>query len=340
MKKINIKGDPNNKISCSSEIIISNLNCGLKNIELFDDSGDVIVYDCLAKRHGYNTNHIICPYETSIPNIIKRNASNSILIGVSNQNQAFFINGGYPKELTDVCLLGVDSNFWSPQPIQNKNNKKFIFGMMCDSNTRAAYDELIIAFASVFKNNSNVLLYIKDRWATDTFKNYIKEYAQRENVNIIHDDEHITDKKLEREIYNNIDCHVFLNRSSTFALTVLQGMAMQKPTIVMDYSGPRDYCNELNSCLVKYNLEQISQFEILKMEEKGYRNYLFSHSSFFDDNIEPKWANPNINHLKECLIKIYDDKEYRENIAYQGRATAETLTWELSALKLCYIVNK
>lgn len=336
MNKLKVVGDPNNTKSCSSEIIISNLNQGLKNIGLYDDNGIIVVYDCLAQHHGFHTNHIICAYETSLPSLVMHNAGGRNLIGVSFQNQSFFLNGGYPKEKTDFTLLGVNSNLWKPKLKPHRN--KFVFGMMCDSNTRAAYTELITAFGEAFSKCIEIELYIKDRWATETFKKTVKNIADSYQIIVHHDDNHITNKEEEIEIYNNLDCHIFLNRTSTFALTVAQGMAMQLPTIVMDYSGPRDYCNELNSCLVDYSLLDITPLRIMQLEQQGYRNYLITRPDLFQTR--PQWAQPYIESIKKSLIKIYEDKEYRETIAYNARAAAEVLTWERAANNLAYIVNK
>lgn len=335
MNKLKVVGDPNNTPSCSSEIIISNLNNGLRELDLYTDDGEIVVYDCLAQRHGYNPSHIICAYETSIPSLVIQNAQDSDLIGVSLQNQSFFINGGFPKERTHSMLLGVDSKLW--RPLTDKHRNKFVFGMMCDSNTRAAYTELIMAFGAAFGGRTDVELYIKDRWATGTFKALVKALSEHYKIIIHHDDEHVSDKEKEIRIYDNLDCHVFINRTSTFALTVAQGMAMQLPTIVMDYSGPRDYCNELNACLVDFQLEDISDLRINQLVQQGYRNYLLSHPSLFGRI--PRWAHPSIASIKDCLLRVYENRDYRNNIAYNARATAETLTWTRAALNLAWIVN-
>jgi glycosyltransferase involved in cell wall biosynthesis len=337
MKQIKVVGDPNNTPSCSSEIIISSLNKGLKNIGLYDDKGEIVVYDCLANSHGHETNNIICPYETAIPHVVINQAGNRRLIGVSTQNQLFFTDAGYAPEKTDVCLLGVDTNIWKPLPKAKRN--KFRFGMMCDSNTRAAYEDLLVAFGAAFKGKKDIELYIKDRWATPTFKAYVSELAKAFDIQVVHDDEHITNKEQEREIYNSLDCHVFLNRTSTFALTVAQGMAMGLPTVVMDYSGPRDYCNVLNACLVNHTLEDISQFKIADLLSKGFRNYLLPPNTTNFPK-KPQWAVPDTKHLVQCLRAVYEEKDYREAIAYQAAVTASALTWERAAATLSYITSK
>jgi glycosyltransferase involved in cell wall biosynthesis len=336
MKQVKVVGDPNNTPSCSSQIIISSLNDGLQKLGLYDDNGQVIVYDCLANNHNFPTSHIICPYETTIPSIVRDRAQGITLIGVSNQNQTFFVEGGHPKERTDVCLLGVDTKFWAPLP--RTPSSKFVFGMMCDSNTRAAYNDLFYAFSRVFGGSKDVCLYIKDRWATEEFKKFVKQWSDSGEIEIIHDDTHITNKEQEREIYNNLDAHIFLNRSSTFALTVAQGMAMMKPTIVMDYSGPRDYCNELNSCLVDFTLQDITERKLIELTQHGFRNYLLTHPSLFPR--KPQWAEPVIASIESALRTVYEDREYRERIAYNARVTAQSLTWEKSAATLSYIVSK
>jgi glycosyltransferase involved in cell wall biosynthesis len=210
--------------------------------------------------------------------------------------------------------------------------------MMCDSNTRAAYSELLVAFGQVFGGNHKVELYIKDRWATEQFKMMVQAVAKHYDITVIHDDTHITDKGIECARYNTLDCHIFLNRTSTFALTVAQGMAVGLPTIVMDYSGPRDYCNSLNACLVKYQMEDVTEQRLSDLVQRGYRNYLLAHPSMFKRT--PQWAQPSIDSIKECLLKVYEDKAYRDNIAYNARATAEGMTWQRAALNLACIVNK
>jgi hypothetical protein len=338
MNLLRVVGDPNNTPSCSSEIIISNLNRGLQELGWYDDKGLSVVYDCLAQHHGYDTSHIICPYETNIPAFVAQNAAGAKLIGVSHQNQTFFVNGGYPKEKTASFLLGVDAKLWSPTP-NRPHRHTFVFGMCCDSNTRAAYLELITAFGEAFAGHREVELYIKDRWATPEFKTLVTTLAQRYDVIIQHDDEHVTDKAKEVQIYDNLDCHVFLNRTSTFALTVAQGMAMQKPTIVMNYSGPRDYCHELNSCPCQYKLVSIEAADIQALEACGLRNYLITDASAFS-GLPPQWAQTRIDWVKECLLKVYEDKSYRDNIAYNARVTAEGMTWRRAAMNLALIANE
>lgn len=337
MKAIRVDGDPNNMLRGSSNIIISSLNQGLKNAGLYSDSGDIVVYDCLGNSHGHETNHIICPYETILPNHILRATKDKTLIGVSVQNQLFFTEAGHPKDKTAVCQLGVDSKSWSPNP--REFNEKFTFGMMCDSNSRAGYFELLSAFKAAFSKNEKVCLLIKDRYATETFKNYIQSFAAANELYIQLVDKHITDPSEEQAWYDKLDCHVFINKSSTFALTVAQGMAKAIPTITMAYSGPRDYCNELNSCLVDYTLEEISLFELQSLEQRGLRNYLFPpHSTTYPK--QPKWAVPSVKSLTECLKRVYEDEAYRNLIGQQGRVTAETLSWDRAAINLSYILSK
>jgi hypothetical protein len=338
MKSLKVVGDPKNTPSCSSEIIISNLNNGLKKLGLYNEDGVIVVYDCLGQSHGYNSDFIICPYETSIPKLVIDNAQGRNLIGVSHQNQAFFIDGGYPKEKTFAMTLGVDSQLWRPKN-KSKNKSVFRFGMCCDSNTRAAYPELLMEFGMAFAGRTDVELYIKDRWATEVFRTFVKTIASTYNVIIHHDDVHVMDKDLESDIYDTLDCHVFLNKTSTFALTVSQGMAMQKPTIVMDYSGPRDYCNELNACICSYSLQDIEPWHIMTLQrDYGLRNYLLTNPALFRQF--PKWAAPNLKSIRTCMFKVLDDKEYREQIAYKARATSEGMTWDRAALNLFWIVNK
>lgn len=337
MNKFKVIGDPNNIPFCSSEIIISALNKAARTLGIYSDDNLICGYDGLANHHGYRVNGIICLYELALPKIIKHNANGVKLIGGSKQNQLFYIQGGYPKELTDFCLLGVDTKLWHPKPERKKN--KFRFFSLFDSNTRACYDEILIAFSKAFKNNNDIELYIKDRWATNLFKTYITEYAKFLGVNLIYNDQHTTDREVEKELYAEADCHLFINRSSTFALTVVQGMAMQKPTITMAYSGPQDYCNELNARIVKHTLEPVTIEKLSALESKGYRNYLIPPSPQNYD-FEPLWAEPDIDDLSAALLDVYTNRDYREQIAFRARATMECISWERAALNLSFILEE
>ncbi len=336
LKKIKVLGDPNNVPFCSSQIIIDSLNQGLKNVGLYDENGEIVVYDCLSNDHGYKTNHLICAYEVALSRQIINNAKGRKLIGLSLQNQLFFTDAGYPAEKTDNLPLGVDTKIW--YPILAKDIPPvFTFAMFADSNTRCDYDSLLIAFSKAFKGRKDIRLFLKDRWATNLLKDYIKALATSLDIWVDHDDTNITDKEQERRIYGDVDCHIFINRSSTFALTVMQAMAMQIPTIVSAYSGPQSYCNELNACIAKHTLENITEYKISELIAKGYRNYLFPPNSN-NYPVQPKWAIPDIESLTECLSKVYNDETYRKNIAYQGWVTAKTYTWEKSAARLSAIV--
>jgi glycosyltransferase involved in cell wall biosynthesis len=211
--------------------------------------------------------------------------------------------------------------------------------MMCDSNSRAGYFELLQAFQIAFKKDEKVKLLIKDRYATDTFKDYIEAFKASNGLDIELVDKHITDLAEEQNWYDKLDSHVFINKSSTFALTVAQGMAKAIPTITMAYSGPRDYCNELNSCLVDYSLEEINHFEITSLTQKGLRNYLFTPALSIYPKM-PRWAVPSVGSLAKCLRKVYEDKAYRDLIGQQGRVTAESLSWDRAAINLSYILSK
>ncbi|MEK6882354.1 MAG: hypothetical protein AABY22_22230, partial [Nanoarchaeota archaeon] len=88
----------------------------------------------------------------------------------------------------------------------------------------------------------------------------------------------------------------------------------------------------------EHTIEPVTLEKIRSLEKIGQRNYLIS-PTIQNYDFVPTWAEPKIQSLVDSLTKVYEDKNYRENIAYQGRTTAESLTWEKTSINLAHILS-
>lgn len=117
---------------------------------------------------------------------------------------------------------------------------------------------------------------------------------------------YVINKTLSRaQMYGLIgvcDCYISLHRAEGFGLGMAEAMYLGKPVIATGYSGNLDFMNEENSCLVDYELIAVKDDE-------------YPHAS------GQVWANPNIRAARSFMRRIFEDVNYRKQIAKAGQAT-------------------
>jgi glycosyltransferase involved in cell wall biosynthesis len=331
--KFSVYGDPNNKPRFSSDIIISSLNQGAKNLGLYDETGAKVCYSCIGDQHGQNADALIVCYELPFPPFIIQNCQGKPIIGVSRDNMMFAIHGGFPAHLCNWIPLGVDSNIW--KPVKKKYLlDKFVVLSYTESLARSGLEILAEAFAKELGYKKECVLYIKDRNATPEFEKWIKDHSQKWSYNLIYDNRHISTPEEEIEVFAHADCHFYLNRSTTWGMTVCQSMTCGVPTASIAYSGPREYLSDdLTGLTVDYILEPV-QHDLEYLKSIGMRDF------FFPDNRPTYWAKPQIHSVMDNLGKLYRDKNLRERLSYLGREMGKSLTWERSAANLSQVLNQ
>lgn len=338
MDKIRVVGDSSSNPYHSSSIIINSINKAAKELGIYDENGLTCVYDTLCNNHGYkDIVGFYCAYELPFPKPILDNAGGKPIIGLSRDNAWFAIEGGYPRELVNHCTLGVDTSIWSPQS-KNFLKDKFVVLCMTESTVRSGLECLIPAFGEVFSGNKDVVLYIKDREPTETFKQYVRSMSEYYNIEIIHDPRHLEDHEEEKKILQAVDCHFYLNHSATFAMTVLQSMACGIPTVSIRHSGPTDYLShDLTGLAVEYDLKYLEQSKLDYLVQIGQKNFLFPLNCYQN---RPYWAEPRKDSIKKCLTDLYESKELREKLIYNGIRCGQTLSWKRTAWNLQFVLNE
>ena len=110
----------------------------------------------------------------------------------------------------------------------------------------------------------------------------------------------IIDKVLIRQDAINLmaccDAYISLHRSEGFGRVIAEAMLLKKPTVVTNFSGNVDFCQDSTSYLVNGELIPL---------QKG--DYLFYEGQY--------WCEPDVNLASEKMIEIFEDKLGREKIA-------------------------
>jgi len=324
--------------SFSSSIIVRSLNEALKNIGLYDEKGESVVsYSTIGSDCGRkDVKAIICLYELAFPEPVLKNLGGRPVIGSGLDNMHFAIRGGYPASLCHSLPLGVDSKFFQSKGPPQKNPKRVI--CVAESNTRCGLHHVIEAFGKAFCGRKDVELYIKDRFATERCQSYLKYLANLHGVeNFIHDTANTVNREQMRLLYESATINIFLNNSSTWALSCVEGMSMGLPLIAMNHSGPGNYIrNGENGFTVEWTDEAVDNKLISSLiNTYGYRNFLFDESQYFK---QPFWASPNVKDAAESLHFLIESDKEVECLSSGAIATARQFTWERSAAQLATIV--
>lgn len=335
MLKFCVKGDNKANPAFSSSVIVRNLNDAAKNVGLYDEKGKIVVYSTVANSMGYNADLVVCVYETALAHPILQLANGRQLAGVSLHN-LFFLNDAYPSNLCSFFRLGVDSEEFKPQ--KRIKDGKFRFLHFSESNARSGIDIVIAAFCKEFKNNHNVELYLKDRGATDRFKQFVSEKAVEYNVCIVHDTENTQSLQGIKDIYSKADVQVNVSRSSTFNLPCLEGMSMGLPLLGNLYSGMREFlAHEFNGFAADYRIDFIEQEKLDYLESIGCRNHMFPLGQY---PVHPYWASTYIDDLEDRMRSFVDmPKDILNYMSNNAIATAKQFTWEKSAIELSYLLD-
>lgn len=334
LPKYQVLGDPKNVVRYSSKIIIDSLNEAAKACGLYSDSGLKIVYDCIGNHHGHSPDALIVCYEIPFPPHVLNNVKDKPVIGISRDNMFFARDGGHPAHLCNYTPLGVDSKLWVPIK-KSKMMDKFVIMSYTESMARSGLDILINAFYNAFGDRQDVVLYIKDRNADPLFIEYIAQIKAKYNLNIIHDNRHLTNPQDEREVLEHADCHFYLNRSTTWGMTVCQSMAAGIPTVSPAYSGPREYILDgFSGIAVEYDVVPVEP-ELPILAGVGMRSH------FFPTRPTDYWCKPRIKSVIDAMKRLQENKDdLRGRLSQGGIDLGRRMTWERAAANLSVILKE
>lgn len=179
---------------------------------------------------------------------------------------------------------------------------QFLFLTMYDCNSTMARKNpisTINAFKKSFNQNRNdVGLVIKINNPNENDIKFIKETL------IGYTNIYLIAQTLTREEINSLinicDVLVSLHRAEGYGLPLAEAMTLGKPVIGTNWSANTEFMNASNSCLVDYTLVPLLQD--YAMYKKGNR-----------------WAEANIDHAAEYMVKLVENKEFYTEIASNAK---------------------
>ena len=162
---------------------------------------------------------------------------------------------------------------------------------------------VIETFQKTFKNEK-VRLIIKSHSGTTEQVNLINQKIKSDS-RITHYSENWPSKDINI-LMNACDVYISLHRSEGLGLTLLEAIALEKPTLCTNYSGNLDFCKPEWSELVDYEMIEIDK-----------NSDYFKHYGMQNKSV--KWANPKVEEASLKLRKIYDNYSDYEKRAKKGR---------------------
>ncbi|MEN1989123.1 glycosyltransferase [Paenibacillus hubeiensis] len=93
--------------------------------------------------------------------------------------------------------------------------------------------------------------------------------------------------------------YISLHRSEGFGLGLAEAMYLGKPVVGTGWSSNTDFMNHHNSCIVDYTLIN------LKQDYGPYKTSQF-------------WAEPDVEHASQYMRKLYEDRNFYEQISLKG----------------------
>lgn len=174
---------------------------------------------------------------------------------------------------------------------------RFLFLMMFDSSSIMERKNPLGAIESFKKafgtDNDKVGLVIKANQIEDSDREMLEEILKGyDNIYLVLK----TLTKVEiNSLIKTVDVFVSLHRAEGFGLVLAEAMIVGTPTIATNWSANTEFMTKDVACMVDYNLIELKE-DILPFR-KGY-----------------KWADPDINQAAEYMKKLYEDKEYYNEI--------------------------
>jgi glycosyltransferase involved in cell wall biosynthesis len=187
------------------------------------------------------------------------------------------------------------------------NNHEMIFLHVSSGFPRKGVDVLVKAFEEEFKNTHNAMLIIK------TFLNphqNVKELVSKiespgvqNRIRII--EEEYSDEQMQ-DLYNFSDCLVQPSRGEGFGLPILEATTLGLKVIATRWGGHMDFYNDSEKYGINYQMQQS-------------RSHVSTGKSL--------WAEPDFNHLKAQMRKVYSQGKYLK------KSEPSLHNWSLSAQK-------
>lgn len=219
------------------------------------------------------------PVETSVPDdwleAIEKNDIDFIWV-YSSYGKEMMHKAGVKKPV-EIIRCGIDENLFNknvvPIDLSNIrdsytkktvdiNDKTFIFMFIGHAQERKNFKTMFKSYLAEFSKNDNVVLVIKSYDGGEIHKTieelveYVAEVLEKPKEMLpkflyIYED---TDPNILPTYFAAANVMVQCSRAEGFGKPIIEAMALGKPSIVVPFSGPKDFCTEKNSFWVPFSL--------------------------------------------------------------------------------------
>lgn len=234
-----------------------------------------------------------------------------IWTGSSYSKQAF-LNGGV-KVPIEVLPHAIDVNMFHPsvEPWTISNRRSFAFLSIMDFHDRKAWKETLRAYWTAFKPGDDVCFILKaffGSFSDEARKDVMTRiyswkcelgFTETPPVLFYGHDVPMNDMP---GLYRAADCYVGISREG-FGLPYFEAMACGLPAIGPEVGGTREYMNEDNSFLVKYDRDVPISADMIQL------NPTFSGL---------KWTSHSWEHLSKVMRTVVENTELRKQKALLG----------------------
>lgn len=180
-------------------------------------------------------------------------------------------------------------------PIDLKD--KFVFYTIGELNARKGINDLIKVFCETFTASDPVCLFVKAHYkdyspenvakAESMLESYLKPYPNPPSVVCF--TANMSNKAI-LALHSIGDCYVSLTKSEGFGLTIFDAFHYGKKIVTTGHGGHLDFLGSNYTGLVRYQLG-----EVKGMESANYGS-------------EQTWAYPDLDHAKELMKKVYNER--------------------------------
>jgi glycosyltransferase involved in cell wall biosynthesis len=306
------------------------------------EEADVVVHFGGAAVHDYQPrkgkfNVLFTMYENvHLPNMAIDRASKFDLIVVPSQ----WCKDSFAKVIRkpiEVCPLGVDVNSFAYKRRRRKPGEKFRFLYVGAPNPRK-YTVLPQLFRSFLSRIPDAELYMKTTGSNLEVSAKLERLGVAEKEGeVVTGDNWIVDNRMLDEselvdLYHSSHAFIFLTCGEGFGLTGLEAMATGLPLVVSNWSGVTEYANSRNSTLVRCDYADHRQ----KFEDMGIHT---KNTALLEPYAH--WVGwPDLNAAAAATHLVYSNYDLATKKAKRARETAESLTWDSTAQRLCAILRR
>jgi glycosyltransferase involved in cell wall biosynthesis len=286
------------------------------------------------------------PAETSIPDdwvdAIEKNDIDFVWT-YSSYGKEVMRNAGITKPI-EIMRCGIDEHLFNKnvipidlQNIKDSHTKKvvdinedtFVFMFVGHAQERKNFKTILKSYLTEFNYDENVVFVIKSYDGGEVYKtileivDFVSEVLEKPKDILpkylyIYED---TDPQVLPSYFAAADTMVQCSRAEGFGKPILEAMALGIPSIVIPWSGPKDFCTEKNSFPVPYTLIK-STYHVQSKQGDSF------------------WADTKVEDLRRVLRSCFENPEEVKKRGNEALLTSEKWTMKEVAFDFVEFVRK